>query len=234
MSRTIPSLFYDFLSLLNRIDSSFSPFRSSKKFLEYFVIKNYQKNKIWYIKSGLVIMSVFLLLSHYLSTGWHVLMDPAYMIFSMLSHLRSGSSGKKLIKLVAESLRKAFYLCLDDRSLYTHSHFALVWFCSSSLYIQVWVPHMCYFLGLCRSQALKWETSPNKIKYMFLVFSHYRWSVLVPVVSWTLNKEFAFLTNLEVYLAGIQSFQIDPASGFLFFFFFLFWVFFKFFFIYFY
>ena len=108
MSRTIPSLFFDFLSLLNRTDSSFSPFWSSKKFLEYFVIKNYQKNKIWYVKSGLVIMSVFLLLTHYLSTGWHVLMDPAYMIFSMLSHLRSGSWGRKLIKLVAESLRKAF------------------------------------------------------------------------------------------------------------------------------
>ena len=43
-----------------------------------------------------------------------------------------------------------------------------------------------------------------------------RWSVLVPVVSLTLDKQFTFLTNLKVYLAGIQSFQIDPASGFLF------------------
>lgn len=108
MSKTIPSLSCDFLSLLNRTDSFFSPFRSSKKFLEYFVIKNYQKNKIWYIKSELVIMSVFLLLSHYLSTGWHALMDPAYMIFSTPSHLRSGTWEKKLIRLVAESLRKAF------------------------------------------------------------------------------------------------------------------------------
>ena len=43
-----------------------------------------------------------------------------------------------------------------------------------------------------------------------------RWSVLVPVVSWTSEKEFTFLTNLKVYLAGIQSFEIDAASGFLF------------------
>ena len=51
---------------------------------------------------------------------------------------------------------------------------------------------------------------------MFLVFSHYRLSVLVPVVSLTLDKEFTFLTNLKVYLAGIQSFKTHPASGFLF------------------
>ena len=52
------------------------------------------------------------------------------------------------------------------------------------------------------------------LKYMFLVFSHSWWSVLGPVVSWPLDKEFTFLTNLKVFVAGIQSFPNWPCKYF--------------------